>query len=422
MEKPSSNNTGTKTSFFGMERQGDFSAPFHVRPKAKGNFPIVSVVMPVRNEEIFIERSLGAILVQDYPHDRYEVIVVDGMSTDRTRSLVKKLAQESDVEVRLLDNPGLIVSPALNIGIRAAKGDIIARMDGHTIAEPNYLREVVLGLEQTGADNVGSHTDFVAEDRFGKAVALGVNHPFGLGSARIHYQAKEEQEVDTVFPGAWRREAFEKFGMFDEYFVRTQDSEFNYRTRMLGGRIWLCPRIRARYYCRSSPAKLAKQYFQYGFWKTRLMFKLGGKLKLRHFAAPALVAGQICSILLIMQGCMRAAGWMWRFGLVFPVLYLFAVLGASLHSAAKNHAGQLLPLFFLVFPTLHIAWGTGFLLGLIKRPEKGRFAPLPQKEITEPMQFKLKKEEIWFEALPEIEKIKEENIQIKAAMELINKR
>jgi len=384
-------------------------------------FFFISVVMPIRNEERFIERSLGAMLAQGYPHDYYEIIVVDGMSADRTRKLVEKLVLKSEVEVRLIDNPKINVSQALNIGIEAAKGDIIMRMDGHTIAAPNYLQEVVAALERTGADNVGGRMDCVADYPFSLAVALATSHPFGIGNAKFHY-ARDEQEVDTVYLGAWRRVAFQKFGMFDDNFIRTQDSEFNYRTRMLGGKIWLCPGIRSKYYCRSSSKKLISQYFQYGFWKTRLMFKLGGQLRPRHFVAPGLVAGLAGSVFLMVLGAMLATAWLMWTGWVLPVVYGVAVLGVTVHCAAKKRAWQLFPLLPFVFSTIHLSWGTGFLLGLIKRPEKGWFAPLPQKEISEAMQFKLKKEEVWFEVLPKIDKIKEENAQIKAAMKLNNKR
>lgn len=345
--------------------------------------PFVSVVMPVRNEEAFIARSLGAMLRQDYPPDRFEVLIVDGMSDDRTRALVQELAAASTVSVRLLDNPARIVPPAMNLGIAAARGEIIVRMDGHTVAAPDYLSCCVAALARTGADNVGGGMACVGEGRFGRAVALATSHPFGIGNAKFHY-ACTEQEVDTVYLGCWRREAFTRFGLFDEYFLRTQDSEFNYRTRRLGGRIVLCPEIRSQYYNRAAPGRLARQYFQYGFWKTRIMYKLQHRLYLRHGAAPALVAGLAGSLLLLAAGGALAAtgrpgaggALLAGAGALLPAVYLLAVLAVSLRLARREGLG-LLPHLALAFATVHLAWGTGFLLGLLRPPDRRRFAPVP---------------------------------------------
>lgn len=401
---------------------------------SKRQAPSVSVIMPVRNEASFIETSLGAMLCQDYPHDRYEIIVVDGMSTDTTRELVQKLAGTTDVAVRVLDNPSKTVPPAMNIGIRAATGDIIMRMDGHTAAPPEYIRSCVQTLEATGADNVGGVVEYVGQDAFSTAAGFAAQSPFGCGGAPA--RSARKGPVDTVSFGCWRREAFEQFGYFDEFFRRTQDSEFNYRTRLLGGTVWMNPEIRTKYFNRASPLKLAKQYFQYGFWKTRLMFKLRamtrlrgggrrasapaevartvpgreavaeaitpkpcpephskrapsqvsrptgtpagrrppgplavGRLHWRHLIPPIFVIGMVASLLATAYQLTVASTWLgWAVGLAAPLAYLLACIAASLAVAARNGAWKLIPLFFVIFPILHLSWGTGFLFGLIRKP------------------------------------------------------
>ncbi|MDT8391759.1 MAG: glycosyltransferase family 2 protein [Lentisphaeria bacterium] len=343
--------------------------------------PSVSVIMPVRNEEAFIERSLGAMLRQDYPHDRLEILVVDGMSTDQTRKIVREMADQSDVRVRVIDNPARIVPPAMNVGIRAAQGDVIVRMDGHTIAEPDYVSACVQSLEESAADNVGGRMDCVGDTLLGKAIGAATSHPFGIGNAKFHY-AREAQEVDTVYLGCWRKDAFDRFGEFDEYFLRTQDSEFNYRTRMLGGRVWLDPRIKSAYYNRASLTKLAKQYYQYGFWKTRLMFKLGGRLQLRHFAAPAFVCSLVISlILLICSGFLVFSHWasglfLGGVALFVPALYVIAALSASIKICFQEKDYRYVFLLPLVFFVLHVSWGLGFLNGVLIRPQPDHFQPL----------------------------------------------
>jgi len=338
--------------------------------------PFVSVLMPVRNEAAFIARSLGAMLAQDYPHDRYEILVLDGMSDDATRARVEQMARTTNLPVRLLDNPARTVPPALNLGIREARGDIILRMDGHTEAAPDYVHRCVSALLNTGADNVGGAVDYVGEDPFSCAAGMVSQSKFGCGGAPA--RSSREGSVDTVSFGCWRREAFSRFGLFDEYFVRTQDSEFNYRTRLLGGRVWMNPCIRTRYFNRSSPRRLARQYFQYGFWKTRLMYKLGGHLQWRHLVPPAFVAGCGLSVVALiwqlLAGPFRLG---WAVVFATPVAYALASLFASLCLAARNRAWSMLPLFMLILAILHTAWGTGFIVGLLRRPPRTCYAPLP---------------------------------------------
>jgi len=164
------------------------------------NPPLVSLLMPVRNEASFIERSLGAVLAQDYPRDRIEVIVADGLSTDATREIIEALAEQHP-NLGLVDNPGKIVSTGLNAALRVARGEIIIRVDGHTVIAPDYCRQCVEALRQPGVDNVGGRMIAVSDGSFGRAVALATCSRFGIGNARFHYSDREEL-VDTVYLGA----------------------------------------------------------------------------------------------------------------------------------------------------------------------------------------------------------------------------
>jgi glycosyltransferase involved in cell wall biosynthesis len=330
--------------------------------------PFVSIIMPIRNEANYITRSLQAVLAQDYPHDRLEVIVVDGLSDDGTRDIVQSMARKlrdvtgeghPTIPLYLLDNPRQIAPTALNIGIRHAEGDIIVRVDGHTLIAPDYVHQCVEALHRTGADNVGGTMRAVAQNTFGQVTALATSTPFGVGGARFHYSDREEW-VDTVYLGAWPRAVFARIGLFDEELVRTQDSEFNYRLRKFGGRILHSPRIMSSYSGRTRPIALAKQYFQYGLWKVRVLQKNPRQMCLRQFVPPTLVIALIGSALLALFS---------KWGLILLQViggaYLLANLAASLITAAKNgwrHA----PLLPVAFAILHLSWGLGFLVGLLR--------------------------------------------------------
>jgi glycosyltransferase involved in cell wall biosynthesis len=321
--------------------------------------PFVSVLMPVRNEAAFIERSLGAVLAQDYPHDHMEVLVADGMSTDRTRINIARLQAHSDVHIVLVDNPKGIVSTGLNAALAQARGDIIVRVDGHTLVALNYVSQCVSALQQSSADNVGGRMDAVNSGAVAQAVASATSTPFGVGGARFHYSDKEE-EVDTVYMGAWPRAVFDRIGLFDEELVRNQDDEYNYRLREAGGRILLSPRIRSRYYSRNTLGSLWKQYFQYGFWKVRVMQKHPRQMQSRQFVPPTLVGVLLGSALL--SPFSRAGRFL---AVAVSGSYLLANLAASFWTARK-HSRRHLPLLPVVFAILHLSYGAGFLVGLAK--------------------------------------------------------
>ena len=323
--------------------------------------PYVSVIMPIRNEAAYIARSLGAVLAQDYPHDCYEVLVADGNSRDRTRHIVDYMAARSDVLVTLVDNPGKIVPTGFNRALKQAKGEVIVRVDGHTLIEPDYVRQCVDALQRTGADNVGGRMNAISKTPLGQAISLATSSPFGVGGARFHYSDQEEW-VDTVYMGAWPREVFERIGGFDEEMVRNQDDEFNYRLQASGGKILLTDRIRSRYFNRADLRSLWRQYYQYGMYKVRVLQKHPLQMRPRQFAPPILAAAVVGGGLLSLLLRVRLVRTLWRF---VTSLYVMANLGASIYMAAKN-GWQYLRMFPVIFAALHFGYGLGFLRGLVK--------------------------------------------------------
>jgi len=322
------------------------------------SLPPVTIIMPIRNEVAFIERSLGAVLAQDYPSELLEMLVVDGMSDDGTRDIVAHMI-ESHPRTRCLDNPKRIVPTAMNIGLEQSHGDLIVRVDGHTIIAPDYVRRCVDVLHESGADCVGGPMRAVGDNAFGEAVALATSHPFGVGSSRFHY-ATEPMEVDSVYMGAWPREVFERVGRFDEELVRNQDDEFSYRIRAAGGRIWLDPRIRSTYYARSTFRSLWRQYYQYGTWKVRVFQKVPGSAQIRHWAPPLfalyVVGGLLAAFLLLGLRLAYLAG---------LLVYLLASLVVSMRIAARSRWRQVVRLP-IAFAILHLSYGLGFWAGMAR--------------------------------------------------------
>jgi len=320
--------------------------------------PSVSVIMPVRQEASSISRSLEAVLAQDYPKDQLEIVVADGRSTDGTREIVRAL-QQRHANFVLVDNPGLIVSTGLNAALCRARGEIIVRVDGHTEIAPDYVRQCVAALGRSGADNVGGRMRATGIGAFGEAVAVGTSSLFGVGNARFHYSENEEW-VDTVYMGAWRREVFTRLGLFDEELVRDQDDEFNYRLSERGGRILLSPAIRSRYTARSTPPSLWRQYFQYGYWKVRVMQKHPRQMRIRQFIPAAFV---ISCVLAVVASLVSRAG----IALLALVLvpYIIANVVASI-VVARRRGWQCLSRLPMVFAILHSAYGAGFVTGFIR--------------------------------------------------------
>jgi len=334
----------------------------------------VSVIMPVRNEELYIERSLLSVMRQDYPYRNMEIIVVDGMSDDATKDIVSRIRKENKnkacPEIIIIDNPSRITAVALNIGLQQAKGEIIARVDGHCQIPSSYITGCIAAIERTGADCVGGLIKAVpAETVKEKAIALATTSPFGVGSAKFRYHTKS-QWVDTVFVPVYRRSVFTKIGMFDEELIRNQDDEFNFRLRQAGGRIWFEPSLRLQYYPRTTLTELKKQYFQYGFWKVRVFQKRGVVASLRHIVPLLFVLGLAVSLVLF-------------FFTQQPLVFLILIGSYSMVNLffsiirAKGDL-RLAAMLFFAFFIIHFSYGLGFLCGLFKWRKGGFKFLLPK--------------------------------------------
>jgi glycosyltransferase involved in cell wall biosynthesis len=316
--------------------------------------PLISVVIPERQEERGIRACVEAVLAQDCG-EPFEVIVVDGMSTDRTREILEEIAQ-GDPRLRVLDNPGRIVPTAMNIGIRAARGKYIVRVDGHSRIPADYLAEVLRAFEESGAECVGGA--MVAEGRgfWGRLIALATSSSFGMGGSRFHERGAA-REMDTVYLGAYPRQMLLELGLYDERFVRNQDDELNFRLRAVGGKVWFSPRIWVAYECRSTLGKLFSQYAQYGWWKVQVYRKHPRMLQLRHLVPSVFVLGVLITL--------GVAPWFGGAAWWLPVAAIGSYLGAASAAALATGAGiARVPALVLTFLLIHVAYGTGMLAGL----------------------------------------------------------
>lgn len=319
--------------------------------------PLVTVVMPIRNEASFITRSLGAVLAQDYPPDKIEVLIADGLSDDGTQDIIR--AMPGAERVKIFPNPAKRQAEGLNIIIPMAKGEIIVRVDGHTIIEPNYVQECVNALNTTGASNVGGAMDPIGITLVGKAIAAAGKSSFSVPSA--FHVSDQPQLTDTVYLGAWKRTIFDQVGLYNTATTPNEDYELNYRIRQAGGKIYLTPRIKSQYFGRQSFSSLARQYFNYGIGKIQTLRIHPKSLRIRHLVAPAFVAWIVLGVVLSMLHPLVFM--LWGFGLL---AYGMANLFFSVKVAQK--AGLTL-LYYLpvVFLTIHLSWGIGFWYGLVRQ-------------------------------------------------------
>lgn len=342
----------------------------------ESSVPMVSVIAPCCNEARFIENTLNSILQGNYPADRMELLVVDGMSTDGTREIVKEIAQK-DHRIRLLDNPRKIVPSAMNIGIKAAHGDYIIRIDCHTTFAPDYISKCVEVLQRTGADVVGGYVTTLAgkNTAVGRAIAAATSNIFGVGDSKFRLTGPE-QEVDTVPFGAYRKALFEKVGLYDERLSRNQDIELNSRIRKAGGRIIISPEIKLNYYNRGNYRGLWQQSFNNGLWNPYTIWLVGGGLSLRHFVPMFFVLGLIAFLI----GAFFWSPFKWVFlGYVLLYLSIGSVFAVQCARQARVSAFWVLVSFLV----LHVAYGLGSLCGVITIPFK--FPRRDEKFVGKPL-------------------------------------
>jgi succinoglycan biosynthesis protein ExoA len=330
--------------------------------RAAGEYPSLSVVIPVRNEAQHLEGAVDAVLAQDYPQP-FEVVLAIGPSDDGTDIVAKSLAAR-DERVKLVDNPKGIIPAALNVAIAASTGDVIARVDGHCELGPGYLRAAVEVLQETGAVNVGGVQEAAGTTPMQRAIAAAMSSRFGVGNARFHYGGAAGP-ADTVYLGVFRRDAVRAVGGFDEDLLRNEDYELNWRLREAGGTVWFDPRLRVRYWPRPTIGALARQYFAYGQWKREMLRRHPRSLRWRQAVPPVALVANGLGLVAGLGGRRRA--------LVVPLTYAGATLAAARRAGARNgpDVSRRLP---LVFATMHHAWAAGLLLGP-RPPVRSRRAP-----------------------------------------------
>lgn len=321
--------------------------------------PTVSVLVPVYNEGHYITGCLESLWQQDYPLHKVEILVVDGHSTDDTRSRVEAVMSDHP-QIRILDNPERLQAHALNRGIEAASGEIVIRVDGHARLAPDYITQCVRLLRELsdqGVVNVGGPMRPQGQTLSGKAIAAATTSPFGIPTAFHH--SVQAQFVDTVYLGAWPRKLFQHIGGFNPAVNVNEDYEFNYRTRQAGGKIYLSPAIRSTYFPRSSWKALGRQYFRYGVQKVQMLKRYPRSLRLRQVIAPLFVVALVGLPLL---GLLWNAAWvLWG-----AMLLLYGAASFVAATCQREREANVLLVMF-AFWVIHIAWGAGFWRGVVKR-------------------------------------------------------
>lgn len=318
---------------------------------------IVSVVMPLYNEERYIEKCINSLHLQDYPVDSMEWIFVDGESKDQTVDILKKHQEKYPNLIKILNNPNKIVPHAMNIGIKASKGKYIVRLDAHANYEKDYISKCVHYLENIDAENVGGVAETKANGFMGGAIAKMLSSKFGVGNSEFRTNGNSGY-VDTVPFGAFKREVFFKYGGYDERLVRNQDNEMNFRIRKNGGKIYLANDIHLSYYCRDTVKGISKMAMQNGTWNVITMKLCPGSMGLRHFI-PFLFVLSIIGLLGL--GFLHSIFW-WLISFELSLYTLLDILfSIKLASSFKEFFALL-----ILFPIFHLAYGLGSFKGLTK--------------------------------------------------------
>ncbi len=324
--------------------------------------PTVSVIVPCYNEQDTILLLMEAIYAQAFPRDHIEVVIADGLSSDQTRQQIKEFqASHMDLNVQIVDNPNRTIPSGLNQAIRSAKGEIIVRLDAHSVPQPDYVSRCVEALEQKLGDSVGGVWEIRPRDESWQArgIALAAAHPMGVGDAHYRFTSTA-QLVDTVPFGSFKRELVERIGYFDENLLTNEDYEFNVRLRRSGGKIWLDPSIRSVYFARASLPELARQYWRYGYWKARMLRRYPGSVRWRQALPPSFVLSMVALLLLAIWWPL--AGWIF---VIESAGYAVVLSLAGLQLGRKHHDWKLIFSVPLAIATMHLAWGSAFLWSLV---------------------------------------------------------
>ena len=326
------------------------------------NQPLVSIIIPCRNEEQFIAACLNSLLAQDYPKNKIEILIIDGASTDSTREIIQSYSQK-DNRIKLFDNPRKHTPISMNVGIKNAEGDLITKTDAHTIYPPDYVSKCVHYLEEYKTDAVGGITKNVPANGSlsAKAIVLVLDSPLGGGGSFRRVRGKPRL-ADTAYGICYRKEVFNKIGLFNERLVRSQDFDFNLRLTRAGGKILLAPDIALTYYPKQKTLiSFWRRHFLDGIWAI-LPLKFGSRIfKPRHLAplffVSMILLFAICSLLF--------APLIWAL-IAILALYFATTLYFSLKIASREKSIQLFPFLILAFAARHFAYGIGSLVGLVR--------------------------------------------------------
>jgi glycosyltransferase involved in cell wall biosynthesis len=329
----------------------------------------VSVIVPCYNEEKNIGLLLEALNQQFYPHELIEIIIIDGLSTDQTLHIINDEKEKyKNLRIKVITNPQKSIPSALNIGIRNSTGDIIVRMDAHSIPDPNYIKFCVEDLNKEMGSNVGGRWIIIpgSKSKMGKCISLAASHPFGVGDAKYRYSS-EAGYVDTVPFGAFYRDLIDEIGYFNEDLLANEDYEFNVRIRNSGKKIYFDPRIKTQYIARDTIRNLSKQYWRYGYWKFRMLRKYPETLRWRQAIPPIFVAG---IILLILMAIFIPLVWFLLSTII--LLYVFILIIGTLSVIDYKTESCCLfgtPVAIIV---MHFSWGLGFLFSFANGLGKGK--------------------------------------------------
>jgi glycosyltransferase involved in cell wall biosynthesis len=335
-----------------------------VSSSALAEYPVVSVVIPCRNERLYIGPCLDSLLACDYPQERFEILVVDGMSDDGTRNVVADFARHHE-NVKLVDNRSQITPSGMNLGIRRSIGEVIAIVGAHTVFDSQYISECVKHLESYGADEVGGVAIFVPRENtaLGRAIAATWSHPFGSG-ANFAYKrgVREPTWVYTVFSGCFRRSVFERVGLFNEDLKHSQDSEFSRRLAAVGGKILVIPNVKVRYLCRSGLAAFSKHAFRNGVWATLpIAYSDVMPILWVHLIPFVFVSALLGSVIWALWSPHSA----WVFYAIAGS-YGLAAVASSIQVALKERDPRFCLVLPPIFAILHLGYGFGSLWGLVK--------------------------------------------------------
>lgn len=327
------------------------------------NLPFLTVLIPTFNEGGFIDDCLLSILNGSYPHEKLEICVIDGGSTDQTVEAVNTLSELYPC-IKLLHNPKKTVPTSMNLGIQNASHNHIAWLGAHAVYDSNYLLNSIDILIEENCASTGGVITPIGETWMGQAIAAATSSMFGIGNARYRH-ATQRESVDTVFGGCWRKSDILRIGGFNEKWVRNQDYELNVRLRGSVGNIILDPSIKCNYFCRESILKLSAQYFQYGFWRYMTLIKHPKSLSGRQAAPVLLLFGLTTSAAI----APLAPSW----GLTLPIVYISALSIASMLVSLQHRRISFVAILPLVFATIHLSWALGFTKSALKQLLKTLF-------------------------------------------------